>query len=217
MSCSTPACPPTNVKFQLRRATSVEWASKNPILRPGEPGVETNTGQMKIGNEACDRWNDLPYVGGNGPTGPSGISGSATNTGATGPTGARGPQYLADVNHPIPRPNVNDTLDIMIAPNLQYSINNSVLITNRVFPDTRFEGIVESYDASTGSMRIHKITNVFGTHYLAYDRFKINLTGERGHQWYVQTGNPNIVASVLGRFGDLYIDQESGNVFMKNV
>lgn len=63
MSCYTPACPPTNVKFQLRRATAQEWRSRNPQLRAGEPGVETDTGQMKIGNEACDRWNDLPYVG----------------------------------------------------------------------------------------------------------------------------------------------------------
>ena len=62
-SCSTPACPPTNVKFQLRRATANEWTTRNPQLRAGEPGVETDTGQMKIGNETCDRWNDLPYVG----------------------------------------------------------------------------------------------------------------------------------------------------------
>lgn len=62
-SCSTPACPPTNVKFQLRRATAIEWTTRNPALRAGEPGVETDTGQMKIGNETCDRWNDLPYVG----------------------------------------------------------------------------------------------------------------------------------------------------------
>lgn len=67
-SCSTPACPPTNVKFQLRRATSSEWTARNPQLRAGEPGVETDTGQLKIGNETCDRWNDLPYVGSSSST-----------------------------------------------------------------------------------------------------------------------------------------------------
>ena len=65
MSCPPPACPPTNVKFQLRRAVSSDWSTKNPALRAGEPGVETDTGQMKIGNESCSKWNDLPYVGSN--------------------------------------------------------------------------------------------------------------------------------------------------------
>ena len=63
MACPPPACPPTNVKFQLRRAIASDWTTKNPILRPGEPGVESDTGQMKIGNESCDTWNNLPYVG----------------------------------------------------------------------------------------------------------------------------------------------------------
>jgi hypothetical protein len=39
---------------------------------------------MKVG-DGVKTWNQLPYVGTNGPTGPQGVAGSATMTGATGP------------------------------------------------------------------------------------------------------------------------------------
>lgn len=48
-------------KIQLKRNSSSGWAAENPVLSPGEPGVERNTGNMKIGN-GTTAWNDLPYV-----------------------------------------------------------------------------------------------------------------------------------------------------------
>lgn len=60
-------CPPTNVKFQFRRATYDSWGStggSQTILRDGEPGFEADTGQLKIGYAGIP-WKDLPYVGGN--------------------------------------------------------------------------------------------------------------------------------------------------------
>lgn len=48
------------VRFQLRRDTSTSWSSINPILALGEPGVETDTLKLKIGDGAT-AWNSLDY------------------------------------------------------------------------------------------------------------------------------------------------------------
>ena len=37
------------VRIQLRRDTSGNWVSNNPLLYPGEMGIETDTGKFKIG------------------------------------------------------------------------------------------------------------------------------------------------------------------------
>lgn len=48
-------------KIQLRRDLSSNWASTNPILAQGEPGVELDTNNMKIG-DGVKAWNDLDYT-----------------------------------------------------------------------------------------------------------------------------------------------------------
>ena len=88
------ACPPTNVKFQLRRATSSNWTSTNPVLKGGEPGFEIDTNKLKIG-DGITAWQTLPYISGTGgtigPTGPQGATGlSGTGDGSAGPTGPQG-------------------------------------------------------------------------------------------------------------------------------
>jgi len=50
------------VQIQLRRGTAAQWISANPILAEGEMGVETDTGQFKIGNGSLE-WEDLIYGG----------------------------------------------------------------------------------------------------------------------------------------------------------
>ena len=85
--------------FQLRRGTSSQWAAINPVLRSGEPGVETNTGVLKIGN-GFDRWSELSAISGTvgpegpqgpiGPQGPQGIQGIQGDTGDVGPAGPIG-------------------------------------------------------------------------------------------------------------------------------
>lgn len=50
----------TQIKFELRSGTSTQWLQANPILRKGEPGVETNSGKFKIG-DGQTFWLDLPY------------------------------------------------------------------------------------------------------------------------------------------------------------
>ena len=83
-------------RILLRRDTSINWEYNNPVLMLGEPGVETDTGKLKIG-DGQSPWTDLSYlegpVGATGATGSDGISvtgptGSAGPAGATGPTGS---------------------------------------------------------------------------------------------------------------------------------
>lgn len=56
-------------RIQLRRGSAAFWDSENPILRPGEPGIETRPGystKLKIG-DGTTPWRELPYS----PTGGS--------------------------------------------------------------------------------------------------------------------------------------------------
>lgn len=48
-------------KFQFKRGTAAEWAAANPILSSGEPGVETDTKKMKIG-DGVTAWTSLAYA-----------------------------------------------------------------------------------------------------------------------------------------------------------
>ena len=48
------------IRFQLRRDTTANWANTNPILALGEPGVETDTLRVKIG-DGNTAWNSLGY------------------------------------------------------------------------------------------------------------------------------------------------------------
>jgi len=78
------ACPPSNIKFQLRRALASQWlSSPSLVLQAGEPGYETDTFKLKIG-DGTTPWYLLPYIGENVSVGVTGATGS---NGATGPTG----------------------------------------------------------------------------------------------------------------------------------
>ncbi len=73
-------------RIQIRRDTSSNWTSNNPILLQGEFGYELNTGYAKIG-DGSSTWTQLTYFGGTGPTGPgvaiSGPTGYTFTTEAT--------------------------------------------------------------------------------------------------------------------------------------
>ena len=60
--------------IQLRRAWASEWTASNPVLSPGEPGVEMDTGKSKYG-DGVRAWNDLPYTANDGAPGPPGEDG----------------------------------------------------------------------------------------------------------------------------------------------
>jgi len=47
-------------RIVVRRGTSTEWTTSNPILASGEFGFETNTGKFKVGN-GMSNWTALQY------------------------------------------------------------------------------------------------------------------------------------------------------------
>lgn len=50
-----------DIEIRLRRNLSSEWIRHDPILGPGEPGFEIDTGKLKIG-DGLKRWTGLDYV-----------------------------------------------------------------------------------------------------------------------------------------------------------
>ena len=47
-------------RLVLRRDTAANWTSANPVLNQGEPGFETDTDKLKIG-DGVTAWSALPY------------------------------------------------------------------------------------------------------------------------------------------------------------
>lgn len=52
---------PRLANIQVRRDTAANWTSANPTLAAGEPGLETDTGKLKIGN-GTSAWASLAYA-----------------------------------------------------------------------------------------------------------------------------------------------------------
>jgi len=84
-------------RILFRRDIAANWTLNNPVLADGEPGWETDTDRLKIG-DGVTAWTNLSYyvgtTGGTGSTGsngPTGATGSIGVTGATGPIGSTGP------------------------------------------------------------------------------------------------------------------------------
>lgn len=50
-------------QIQLRRGKAAFWADENPVLHHGEPGYESDTGKLKIG-DGVTFWRELPYFTG---------------------------------------------------------------------------------------------------------------------------------------------------------
>jgi hypothetical protein len=49
------------VTIQVRRDTAANWTSVNPVLHQGEWGLETDTGETKIG-DGSSAWAALAYA-----------------------------------------------------------------------------------------------------------------------------------------------------------
>jgi hypothetical protein len=47
-------------QIQIRRDSTTNWSTSNPILAQGEFGLDLNVNNIKVGN-ALSAWNDLPY------------------------------------------------------------------------------------------------------------------------------------------------------------
>ena len=70
----------TNVKFKLRSDTRTNWATSNAVLAAGEPGFETDTQMLKVGNGTLT-WPNLPAAGMPGMVNPKSFG--ATGNGTT--------------------------------------------------------------------------------------------------------------------------------------
>lgn len=102
------------VRVQHKRMSASDWASSTLVLLDGELGVESDTGNVKVGN-GSDRFSALQYLtgpkGDRGEIGPRGadgvmrfeeltsqqresLRGPQGNAGPRGPEGQRGPQGL---------------------------------------------------------------------------------------------------------------------------
>lgn len=57
-------------RVQIRRDTTTNWSSVNPILLDGEMGYDTVLKCLKIG-DGVTPWNSLPYFICQGATGPN--------------------------------------------------------------------------------------------------------------------------------------------------
>ena len=80
-------------RILLRRDSSENWNTGNPVLLSGEPGYSTDTGELKIG-DGVNTWASLPTYNGIGPTGATGPTG-AVGAGTTGANTFYGSQTIA--------------------------------------------------------------------------------------------------------------------------
>ena len=129
MSCNDPCI--RSIRFEFRRKTCSAWAQSYVILLAGEPGVELDTGQMKIG-DGVRPWQQLPYVGKHGyacgcevPGPECGCTGGSGGiTGPTGPAGSGNGQTGG----------VGDLFDYPLVRNIGlHAYINDFTVTNIVF------------------------------------------------------------------------------------
>ena len=50
------------MSIKFRRDTAANWTTANPTLDPGQPGYETDTKKLKVG-DGSTVWGSLPYFG----------------------------------------------------------------------------------------------------------------------------------------------------------
>lgn len=89
--------------FQWRRGSSLLWERRNPILRDGEPGKETDTGRYKLG-DGVTAWNDLPYF-----VNEAGVIAIVESLGGPG-----GSDLQSHINSPLPHPVYDDGPDLVL-------------------------------------------------------------------------------------------------------
>ena len=82
-------------QIQLKRGTTSQWGVAGTRLEEGEPGVNLDNMQFRIGGTGGTLWaNSAIFTpgggGGAGPTGPAGTPGTPGATGPTGPAGGGG-------------------------------------------------------------------------------------------------------------------------------
>ena len=161
-------------RIKLRRDTGANWASVDPVLDLGEPGYETDTQQMKIGN-GVDSWNGLPYFFGgfDGGTISNPLIITADATDSAGALELSGDCYHGD--GAVGLLQVGGGLNFLDKHILASFVKNEddyiqVIISNKNDGENASSDLVVNNDSTAG-------TNIYGN-------FGINSTG------FVGTGGP---------------------------
>ena len=120
-------------KIQVRRDTSANWTSTNPILFSGEIGFETNTGKFKIG-DGSTVWSGLDYFLDSSDLSAYATT-SALNSGIVSASAAA-VSYLVDS-----APAALDTLNELAAAlgddsNFATTVTNSIASKSPLYPST---------------------------------------------------------------------------------
>ena len=171
---------------------SVNGPSGCDIMGPTGPAGTVGTGPTG------------PAGGGTGATGAQGRTGptGASGIGNTGPTGAPGDRYNTRSAATIITPS-GGSVTLTVDRNLAYVTNNYVVVVSASNPNNYFNGLVSSYDTSTGIININNITNINGT-YGSSTAYIVNLNanlGATGLPGSTGTAGPTGTAGVTGSGG----------------
>ena len=118
---------------------------RGPWGCPGVPGRNGSPGNP--GNPGVPGTSGVP--GAQGSTGPTGLSGDRYNTSST----------TAVIITPTP----GGSVSLIVGTGLAYISGNSVAVSNSVSPSNTFDGVVSSYNSTSGAITIGSIGNIVGT------------------------------------------------------
>lgn len=80
-------------QIQLRRGSSLEWATTDPILAEGEIGIDLDLSAFKIG-DGSHPWSELTFLA----EGPEGAQGATGERGATGDSRFPSTRQVSPIN-----------------------------------------------------------------------------------------------------------------------
>ena len=123
----------------------------------------------------------------------------------------RGKPYYAKFSANL-TPVENTDLEFTIPSKHSFAAGNTVIVSGQYTSSIRFEGIVKSYNESTGNIVLESITNITGL-FSGNMALQINLAGERGSRITAIPGNP---PESGGRPGDIFINSTSGEIYIKS-
>lgn len=99
-------------RFLFRRDTPSDWLAKNPILGPGEPGIELGTNRLKFGDGVL-RWLELPYFVDDAEVRRL-VQEAVAELGAGGDGSGSGVALMAHVNSLTPHPVYDDGPSLLL-------------------------------------------------------------------------------------------------------
>jgi len=131
------------------------------------------------------------YTGYTGPQGQPGSAGLTGSTGYTGYTGYTGPQVIYNTLTPSSvyiYPVISGAISLTLNPNLGYNSGQSLYIYDYNNINNNFQGVVYSYNKSSGYLVINQISNVNGP-YDNNSTYYLNLNGLNSVNYVINSTN----------------------------